>query len=658
MNYEFHPIHFAFRPRPRKACRLALILALWALLSGGIQAQEKSTLQASFANNTQPIKIDVLVGQSRLIEFDQEYERLSISDPKVAEVVPISHRQALINGLTFGQVNLVAWVKRAEGAPERTLVFDIYVQVNLSLIDNQIKILFPKENIQLSQANNSVVLSGTVTRPELADQAQKIIEAAGLKVTNLLKVPVMDAAQVQLQIRVAEVNRVVLREVSSAYGIANRALPAYLNSGGPAVVSDSSIDVVKNVVGAGASATPGVNILLGNADGGSGMLGFVRALYTRGALRDLAEPNLIAMNGQKASFLAGGEFPIPIVSSLNSGQNAITVIFKEFGIKLDFTPTIIDENHIRLELCPEVSSLDYSSGVQLANLVIPGLRVRRAKTTLELRDGQSFALAGLLDNTERVNMSKIPLLSEIPMLGELFKSRSFQRNESELLFLATIKIVEPLNPDQLPRLPGVSQAKPVGSTVVPAALAAPVEGKSGHSVLRKTGESAPATENKSEPNLQTPIKTETGSASSLTSAVVGPTALDLGNSKTLPLLLKNPENATEVKPVPEAKEEKAPTDKEKPQSNQPENNPEAKSGPEAPVVPTAPVPPAAPVLKDEKAPGEKQPVKPESNQEAKPTAEPKEEKAPADKEKSESSQEAKPAAEAKEEKSQTEKEKP
>lgn len=482
---------------------LRLVVSLLALLALGASAsaQEKSTIQASFANNATPIKIDVLVGQSRVVEFDQDYERLSISDPKIAEVVPINYKQALINGLTFGQVNLVAWAKRKDPTePERLVVFDIYVQVNLSLIDNQIKILFPKENIQLSQANNSVVISGSVTKPELADQVQKIIEAAGLKVTNLLKGPITDAAQVQLQVRVAEVNRQVLREIATAYGVLNTALPVFISAAGPATfgglnVADEILrDTMGNIVGKVrnqtllTSPTSSMNVFLGNANNSATSQAFIRALYSRGALRDLAEPNLIAMHGQKASFLAGGEFPIPVIQSVNQGQTAITVLFKEFGVKLDFTPTIIDENHIRLELAPEVSSLDFSSGVTIQGLIIPGLRVRRAKTTLELRDGQSFALAGLIDNMERVNLSKVPLLGDIPIVGELFKSRSFQRNETELLFLATVKLVEPLNPDQLPRLPGVSELKPVGQNPAGTAPAGSIEGQSGHSVPRKAGD--------------------------------------------------------------------------------------------------------------------------------------------------------------------------
>lgn len=520
------------------ALRIAVSALVLLTLGAVAQAQDRTTIQASFANNPQPIKIDVLVGQSRVVEFDQDYERLSISDPKIAEVVPINYKQAIVNGLTFGQVNLVAWAKRKEPTdPERIVVFDIYVQVNLSLIDNQIKLLFPKENIQLSQANNSVVLSGSVTRPELADQVQKIIEAAGLKVTNLLKGPILDVAQVQLQVRVAEVNRQVLKELSTAYGIANGTVPAYISSGGPGALTSAELkygNPTSSALGFGILSP--LNLFFGNANGSAATSAFIRALQSRGALRDLAEPNLIAMNGQKASFLAGGEFPIPILQSVNAGQSAITVVFKEFGVRLEFTPTIIDENHIRLELAPEVSSLDFASGVTLQGIIIPGLRVRRAKTTLELRDGQSFALAGLIDNIERVNLSKIPLLGDIPIIGELFKSRSFQRNETELLFLATVKLVEPLNPDQLPRLPGVSELKPVGSTNPAGATPnSSIDGQSGHSVPRKAGDEPEArNKKKTEPAKATaaPAAGEAANISALIpSGVIGPVGADVPTQK-------------------------------------------------------------------------------------------------------------------------------
>ncbi len=574
MNTQLHPIHPALR------CVSLLVVLIALTLSANAQA--KSTVQASFAENAQPIKIDVQIGQSRVIDFDQDIDRVASSDPKVVETVPISFRQVLINGLQFGQVNLVAWSKpRIKGEASRMLVFDVYVQINLSLIDNQIKILFPKENIQLSQANNSVVLSGTVTSPELSEQAQKIIEAAGLKVTNLLKSPVMDAAQVQLQIRVAEVNRSVLRELSTAYGILNSALPTFISAAGPAQfgaynVTDEFIQNVGRVRRENLALTPSsaLNIFLGNANNSAVSQAFIRALHSRGALRDLAEPNLIAMHGQKASFLAGGEFPVPIIQAVAQGQTAITVIFKEFGVKLEFTPTIIDENHIRLELAPEVSSLDFASGVTLQSIIIPGLRVRRARTVLELRDGQSFALAGLIDNREQVNLSKIPLLGDIPVLGELFKSRSFQRNETELLFLATVKIVEPLNPDQLPRLPGVSELKPVGSTSPAGATpSSSIEGQSGHSVPSKTGDQTPEGESKNKSEQPTANRTgannsENTAAEKLTSKLAlpagpagatGPSGSEARSTKTE----TSPPQKTDS-PKPDVKEKPSPKGEDKP----------------------------------------------------------------------------------------------
>ena len=533
----------------------ALVVMLFAM-SAQAFAQEKAMITVAFANNQQPVKVDVLVGQTRVLDFDEEFDRVSISDPKIAEAVPISFRQVLVNGLTFGQVNLVAWSK---SKPSRMLVFDIYVQANISLIDNQIKVLFPKENIQLSQANNSVVLSGSVTRPELADQAQKIIEAAGMKVTNLLKSPVVDALQVQVQIRVAEVNRSIFRELSTAYGFNNSTVPTFVSSGGPGQgIATSRLPNPRSPTGT-SNSTSLANFLLGIPSGSLGPQAFIRALHSRGALRDLAEPNLIAMHGQKASFLAGGEFPIPIVQSVNQGQNAITVIFKTFGVQLEFTPTIIDENHIRLELAPEVSSLDFASGVTIDGLIIPGLRVRRARTTLELRDGQSFALAGLLDNQERVNLSKVPLLADIPIFGELFKSRSFQRNETELLFLVTVKLVEPLNPDQLPRLPGVSELKPVGSTAPAGAVpSSSIEGQSGHSIPRKP-DGGPEAENKPKPEKPDSDRMDRGATANLRSepppliAPAGPVGGEAGGDQRAPKPESKPDAGK-----PEPKEPKAP----------------------------------------------------------------------------------------------------
>ncbi|HYY96891.1 MAG TPA: hypothetical protein VE713_20465, partial [Pyrinomonadaceae bacterium] len=197
---------------------------------------------------------------------------------------------------------------------------------------------------------------------------------------------------------------------------------------------------------------------------GLGTQAFIHALQSQGAIRELAEPNLIAMDGQQASFLAGGEYPVPVVQNGNGGS-AVTVVFKEYGVRLNFKPTIIDEDHIRLELEPEVSTIDFANGVKFDGFLIPALKTRRAKTGVELRDGQSFALAGLLDNGETRSLSRIPVISSVPVLGSLFKSKSFQKNETELMFIITAQLVKPVNRDDLPvmrGMDGLKGASPLG----------------------------------------------------------------------------------------------------------------------------------------------------------------------------------------------------
>jgi pilus assembly protein CpaC len=411
-------------------------------------AQETS-YSASFAKNSkEPVAVNVLVGQSRLITFDRSLERFSVSNPDIAEAVLVAANQVVINGKAFGQINLIAWEKNSS----HFIIFDVYVRTNLSLIDSQIHALFPKDDIRLSQANGSVVLSGTVSDPRTAAAADAVIQAAGFKTVNMLVSPVKDQTQVQLQVRVAEVNRNRMRDLGASYAYqAGPGVGGYGNSGG----GPSSLSSVANGIMSG-SLSSALNLFVM----GGNTMAMIRALQQQGALRALAEPNLIAMNGQEASFLAGGEFPVPVVQNNGGGNNAaVSIVFKEYGVRLKFKPTILDEDHIRLELEPEVSTLDFVNGVKLNGFIIPALRTRRAATGIELRDGQSFALAGLLDNSETQTVSKVPGLANIPVIGDLFKSKSFQKNESELMFIVTTKVVHPVNRDDLPQLPAVDSLK-------------------------------------------------------------------------------------------------------------------------------------------------------------------------------------------------------
>jgi len=429
-----------------RSIRNSIVVLMTILLCAVPLFAQEQTTNASFSTGTkEAIPVNVLVGQSRVITFDNPIERFSVSNPEIAEAVLVSGNQVVVNGKAFGQVNFIAWEK----GTGRFIVFDVYVRTNLSLIDSQIRALFPKDDIRLSQANGSVVISGTVSDPRIAAQADAVIQAAGFKTVNLLESPVKDLRQVQLLVRVAEVNRSRIRDLGSSYAYqSSPGVGGFASGGGPGNVSQ----VAGGILGGTFS---GLNLLVL----GGNLTTMIRALQTQGALRALAEPNLIAMDGQQASFLAGGEYPVPIVQGGGSTATTVTIVFKEYGVRLNFKPTIIDEDHIRLELEPEVSTLDFANGVKFDGFLVPGLRTRRAHTGVELRDGQSFALAGLLDNSETKSLSKVPGLGDIPILGNLFKSTQFQKNETELMFIVTAQMVKPVNRDDLPPIPNVESLK-------------------------------------------------------------------------------------------------------------------------------------------------------------------------------------------------------
>src|SRR5262245_11440648 len=336
-----------------KSSVLQLLLVVVVALGLGYSTAmaQETTYDASFNSaSKEAIPINVLVGQSRVINFDRAIGRFSISNPDIAEAVMVRPNQVLVNGKTYGQVNFIAWEK----SDDKFIVFDVFVRANLSLIDSQIRALFPKDDIRLSQANGSVVLSGTVTDPAVVAQADNIVQAAGFKTVNMLASPIKNATQVQLQIRVAEVSKNKLRELGSSWAYqGSPGAGGFVTGGGPASLGNVSDGIISGTFG----STLNLLFLGGNT------IAAVRAMQTAGALRALAEPNLIAMDGQVASFLAGGEFPIPIVQGGNS-NNAVTIQFKEYGVRLNFKPTILDEDHIRLELEPEVSTIDFANGVR------------------------------------------------------------------------------------------------------------------------------------------------------------------------------------------------------------------------------------------------------------------------------------------------------
>ena len=481
--------------------RLSLLLAsLITIFATSIAHAQETSYKASFSQNKEAISVNVLVGQSRVINFDRPVGRFSVSNPEIAEAVLVTPDQVLVNGKAFGKVNFIAW----EQTGGQFLVFDVYVRANLSLIDSQIRALFPKEDVRLSQANGSVVISGSAANAAIAAQVQSVVEAAGFKTVNMLTSPVGGATQIQLEVRVAEVNRNKLRDYGTSF-LTNGATGGYANSGGgPSEIGDSVIGTASAIL------SPALNVLLFNRSLNTAAM--LKVLRTEGAFRELAEPNMIAMNNQQASFLAGGEFPVPVLQTGN-GQTGITIVWKEYGIRLNFKPTIIDEDHIRLELEPEVSTIDFVTGVRFNGFIVPGLRTRRAKTGVELRDGQSFALAGLLDNTETKTLSRIPIVSDIPVIGALFKSKSFEKKETELMFFVTAHLVKPINSDELPNMRGIDGLKgnsPLG--VEPKGEG--VQGQSGYKVSGQTEQTPAAAPAKVEQPKTKAVDTTTKSSTS------------------------------------------------------------------------------------------------------------------------------------------------
>jgi pilus assembly protein CpaC len=379
-------------------------------------------------------------GRSTVVPTDFDITRIAITNPEIADAVVVQPREILIDGKKPGTVSLIVW------ASDRRKQYDVVVEPAITTLEQHLQALFPGEDISISVSEEAIVLSGQVSSTNVMLRAGEIATASAskAKVINLLQVPGgSESQQVMLQVRFAEVNRRALTELGlSLFTLRSRFAARSTTQQFAAPDFDAEAE-------GGLVFSDYLNLFF--LDFQEGIGGVMRALQSQGAFQSLAEPNLIAYNGQEASFLAGGEFPVPIVQG--SGVNStVTVVFKEFGIRLNFRPTIAGDV-IRLKVRPEVSSLDFNNGVTLQGFRIPALTTRRAETDVELRDGQSFAIAGLLDNTTQDDTAAIPILSRLPIIGNIFKSKAERSEQTELMVLITPRLVRALNPDEVPPLP-------------------------------------------------------------------------------------------------------------------------------------------------------------------------------------------------------------
>ncbi len=397
-------------------------------------------------------KVSLTAGRSTVLASDFNIVRIAVTNPAVADATVVQPREILIDGKAPGTISLIVW-----GETKR-VQYDLIVEPPISTLQQNLQQLFPGEDIQVSGSEESTILSGKVSSTTVMLRAGEIAKASANKrsVINLLQVPGgSESQQVLLQVRFAEVNRRVLRQLGVSLFTSGNGLHSTWGRlstqqfAAPDFSNLASTKVNGDVTSQSGQVTFSdfLNLFFLNAKYDIGAV--LQALENTGQFQSLAEPNLIAYNGQEASFLAGGEFPVPIVQG---ATGTVTIQFKEFGIRLTFTPTIAGDV-IRLKVAPEVSALDFANGVSLGGFRIPALTTRRAQTDVELRDGQSFAIAGLLDNISQDDKAAIPYLSKLPIIGNFFKSKAERAEQTELMVLITPRLVRALDPDEVPPLP-------------------------------------------------------------------------------------------------------------------------------------------------------------------------------------------------------------
>jgi pilus assembly protein CpaC len=364
-------------------------------------------------------------GTSVVLSSPVEFSRVSMADPEVAEAVVVTPREVLINGRNLGTTTFVVW----DAAGVRR-IYGVEVTADAAALQRHLTTLFPDERIEVTARGNSLVLSGPVSSAFVARRALELAENSGAVLVDNLQTPA--PSQIMLHVQFAEVSRSALQTLGNqVLDILN---PHQLDEDGDwRARTDSDGEVELSLI---------------NSD--SHLRAVIRALKETGDFRSLAEPTLLALDGQQASFLAGGEFPFPTVQGGQS-SNAVSIEWREFGVRLNFTPSVTNIGNIRLDIAPEVSSLDFAGGLTVQGFQMPTILSRKAETQVELREGQHLAIAGLMDRSVQESISKLPFLGDIPILGSLFRSTSERQRVTELLVIVSPRIVQPV--DQAPELP-------------------------------------------------------------------------------------------------------------------------------------------------------------------------------------------------------------
>jgi pilus assembly protein CpaC len=422
--------------------------ALAGVAAGALACAVPAAAQVRLASGVDAGELEVPVNKSQVLRADRPYSKALIGNPDIADIVPISATSVYVLGKKTGTTSLTLY----DRSNRLIAVVDIVVGPDVTTLKRQLAELLPGDTIGTRMSNDSVILEGMVHDAVQADRAVQIAETyAPGKVVNLLSLG--SAQQVMLEVRFAEVNRSALSQIGVGWGSKTGGDTQYAIGGGASVTPGPLLpgtSVGRPVFSVG-SITDSFGIIAQTFRAfGSAFNVQLDALERKGAVTTLAQPTLIALSGETASFLAGGEFPVPTVQGVGGGgagggtAAAYTVQWKPFGVSLAFTPTVLADGVINMVVAPEVSSIDPSASIVINGLSIPGIQTRRAKTVVELRDGESFALAGLIRKDFQDTIRQVPLLGSLPIIGALFRSTGFQHQQSELVIIVTPRLVRPV----------------------------------------------------------------------------------------------------------------------------------------------------------------------------------------------------------------------
>ncbi len=405
-------------------------------------SQPQSSTQQNVSSEGQALHI--LVGKSVVVNVQAPITRVLSSNPSVIETLATSPTEIVVEGRAAGSSSLILWDQSG-----RSQMLDVVVDVDVAGLRSAIERSYPDQHIDVQADGGRLILTGKVTDPKMIEDLTKMATVYSNQIVNSLSLAVSHDRQVLLEVKFAEVDRTRFSQVG--VNLFSTGAGNTLGTTTTGQFGGFGTQHITDVAGPGTHSGPFtseqtinnvLNIFLFRPDIHFGAV--IEALQQKSVLQILAEPNLMAINGQKATFLAGGEFPFPIVQPGN-GFTAVTIQFKPFGVRLEFTGNIASDGTIRLHVAPEVSTLDFTNALAIQGFTVPAISTRRAETELELKDGQSFGIAGLLDNRAQAQLSKVPGIGDIPVLGQLFRSRNINKSNTELLVLVTPHIIDPVH---------------------------------------------------------------------------------------------------------------------------------------------------------------------------------------------------------------------